>query len=106
MSYEELMKEIGETQRIIFDENSKENEIADANIRLEKLMADYEKTPEYMAQKEEKRQANDKLNKAALEKGFSPLPSTLSPLPRPFLVSSISHIFLSLSSQSRANSRD
>ena len=78
MSYEELMKEIGETQRIIFDENSKENEIADANIRLEKLMADYEKTPEYMAQKEEKRQANDKLNKAALEKGFSPLRSTLS----------------------------
>lgn len=69
MSYEELMKEIAETQRIIFDENSKENEIADANIRLEKLMADYEKTPEYLQQKEEKRLANDKLNKAALEKG-------------------------------------
>jgi len=68
LTYEELMKEIGEVQRIIFDENSKENEIADANIRLEKLMADYEKTPEYLAQKEEKRMANDKLNKAALER--------------------------------------
>jgi hypothetical protein len=68
LSYDELVKEIAEAQRIIFDENSKENEIADANIRLEKLMADYEKTPEYMAQKEEKRQANEKLNKAALEK--------------------------------------
>ncbi len=33
MSYEELMKEIGEVQKIIFDENSKENEVADANIK-------------------------------------------------------------------------
>lgn len=67
MTAEEIMKEIQEAQRIIFDENSTEKQVAEANINLEKLMVEYEKTPECRAAKEEKRQANDKLNKAALE---------------------------------------
>lgn len=65
---EEIMKEIQETQMVIFDDKSTEKQIADANIQLEKLMQEYEQTPECRNAKEEKRQANEKLNKAALEK--------------------------------------
>jgi len=68
MSAEELMKEIQEAQRIIFDDKSTEKQIAEANINLEKLMQQYEQTPECRAAKEEKRAANEKLNKAALER--------------------------------------
>lgn len=68
MSAEELMKEIQAAQAIIFDDKSTEKQVAEANISLEKLMQAYEQTPECRAQKEEKRQAQDKLNKAALEK--------------------------------------
>jgi hypothetical protein len=68
MTTEELKKQIEEMQRVIFDPNSSEKQIADANIQLEKLMLEYEKSPEYRQQKEEKRLANEKLNKAALER--------------------------------------
>lgn len=68
MSAEELMKEIQEAQRIIFDDKSTEKQIAEANINLEKLMQQYEQTPECRAAKEEKRAANEKLNKAATER--------------------------------------
>lgn len=68
MTAEELMKEIQEAQRIIFDDKSTEKQVAEANINLEKLMEQYEKTPECRAAKEEKRAANEKLNKAAVER--------------------------------------
>lgn len=69
---EELKKEIESLQAILFNPNSTEKEIADANIKLEKAMSDYEKTPEYQMevakQKAEKRAKHEPLNKAALAK--------------------------------------
>lgn len=78
MSADELMKEIQEAQRVIFDDKSTEKQIAEANINLEKLMQQYEATPECRAAKEEKRAANEKLNKAATERVRTALKS-LSP---------------------------
>lgn len=68
LTAEEIMNQIKEAQAIIFNDNSTEKQIAEANINLEKLMQQYEQTPECRAAKEEKRQANEKLNKAALER--------------------------------------
>lgn len=89
---DQLKKEIEELQKIIFDPKSSEKEVSDANIkyvesegfsssscnltlfafRLEKVMQEFENTPEFraevMKQKEERRKRNEPLNKAALEK--------------------------------------
>lgn len=68
----ELKKEIERLQKILFDPNSTEKEIADANVKLEKVMAEYEKTSEYQMEiakaKAEKRAKHEPLNKAALAK--------------------------------------
>lgn len=64
------MTQIQEQQRIIFSEDSSPADVAAANIQLEKLMSEYEKCPEVLAMKEEKRRNNERLNNAALEKGI------------------------------------
>jgi len=67
-----LKKEIETLQKILFDPNSTDKDIAEANIKLEKVMLDYEKTPEYQMeiqrQKAEKRAKHEPLNKEALKK--------------------------------------
>jgi len=71
-SAEDLKKEIETLQKILFDPNSTDKDIAEANIKLEKVMLDYEKTPEYQMeiqrQKAEKRAKHEPLNKEALKK--------------------------------------
>jgi len=71
-SVEDLKKEIEVLQRVLFDPNSSEKDIAEANIKLEKAMQEYEKTPEYQMeiqkQKAEKRAKHEPLNKEALKR--------------------------------------
>jgi len=65
---ETLKAEIAELQGIIFNEKSSEKEIAEANVKLEKAIQEYEQTSEYKDAKEKKQREQDALNKDALEK--------------------------------------
>jgi len=71
-SAEDLKKEIEILQKVLFDPNSSDKDIAEANIKLEKVMQEFEKTPEYQMeiqkQKAEKRAKHEPLNKEALRK--------------------------------------
>ncbi len=68
LTYQELLDQIRQKQAIVFDENSLPSDVTDANIQLEKLMAEYEKCPEVVAEREEKRRRNEEMNREALEK--------------------------------------
>lgn len=84
----DIKKDMEELQKIIFNPNSTEKEIADANIKLEKVMVEYEQSPEgtlffflnlacvnfFVARaeaarlKDERKKKHDPLNKEALAK--------------------------------------
>jgi hypothetical protein len=70
LSAAELRTEIGELQAILFSETSSEREKEDANIKLEKVIQQYEQTAEAKEEvrkrKEDRRLRNDSLNRAAL----------------------------------------
>lgn len=68
LPFEELKALILEKQKIIFSDVSTKSEIEEANIQLEKLMVEYEKCPEVVAEKEAKRAQEEKLNLMALNK--------------------------------------
>eukprot|EP00026_Physarum_polycephalum_P001318 Phypoly_transcript_01319.p1 GENE.Phypoly_transcript_01319~~Phypoly_transcript_01319.p1 ORF type:complete len:993 (+),score=250.77 Phypoly_transcript_01319:209-3187(+) len=73
-NYEDIKKELEEFQKIIVDETGKftEREKEEANIKYEKVFTELSQTKQYKAevaqQLEEKRRANEPLNKASLEK--------------------------------------
>jgi hypothetical protein len=71
-SGKELKEEIEELQKILMDGNKSEKEIEEANIKLEKALDAYEKTPECLMEiqkrKEEWVKKNEPLNKAAFQK--------------------------------------
>jgi len=70
-SYEDIKKDIERLQQLIFAEGTSPNELTSANIQLEKVMHEYEATPEFQAEKRksqrEWRKLNEPLNKKAFE---------------------------------------
>lgn len=71
LPFEELKALIQEKQKIIFSDTASKSEVEEANIQLEKLMAEYEKYPEVIAEKEARRALQEKMNSMALEKCMS-----------------------------------
>jgi len=75
--YEELKKELEELQKVIFDDSTSEKDKAAANIKLEKVMRDIERTSEFQEEQRKQKEAwkkeNEPKNKSAYERVFSQL---------------------------------
>ena len=67
---DDIKREIEECTKILFDPEAKEADIQQANVNLERLYAEFEKSPEARAEaarkKEERRLRHEEANKAAL----------------------------------------
>ncbi len=71
-SANDIRAEMQEVQTVLMDSTTTPQVVEDANIRLEKLIQELERTPEFKEEqrklKEEKRKKNEPLNKDALER--------------------------------------
>lgn len=68
----DIKREIEECTKVLFDPEAKEADITAANVNLERLYAEYEKSPEARAEaarkKEERRVRHEEENRAALQR--------------------------------------